>query len=52
MLQAVYRGIKGRERAKDMKGQFMAKLMEDGAALTIQRVFRGHVGRKLVAAKK
>lgn len=41
-IQRVYRGFKGRLRAKARKSLFKAELEREAAAMTIERVYRGH----------
>lgn len=41
-IQRVYRGFKGRLRAKARRNVFKSDLGREAAAMTIERIFRGH----------
>ncbi|CAM9339293.1 unnamed protein product [Scytosiphon promiscuus] len=51
-IQRVYRGFKGRLRAKARKTVFEADLGREAAAMSIAKVFRGHKGRERFDCKQ
>ncbi|CAM9101386.1 unnamed protein product [Hapterophycus canaliculatus] len=51
-IQRVYRGFKGRLRAKARKSVFEADLGREAAAMAIEKIFRGHKGRERFECKQ
>ncbi|CAM9288359.1 unnamed protein product [Ectocarpus sp. 13 AM-2016] len=51
-IQRIYRGFKGRLRAKARRKVFESDLGREAAAMNIERVFRGHKGRERFEVKQ
>ncbi|CAM9318828.1 unnamed protein product [Ectocarpus sp. 8 AP-2014] len=51
-IQRIYRGFKGRLRAKARRKVFESDLGREAAAMNIERVFRGHKGRERFECKQ
>jgi hypothetical protein len=51
-MQTIYRGKLGRQCALDRRAQLAHERQEQGAALSMQRIFRGHKGRAEASVHK